>query len=527
MRDALLKVLAGREMQKLDEQAIEAGIPQLVLMENAARGAADVLVAVNGGVPARSWVVCGKGNNGGDGLATARHLHNRGSSVEVLLLGQPEQLSGAAAVCFSMLRATGLEPHAAADAGAASAWLSREPPPDVLVDAILGTGIDSAPRGLPAAAIEAIRRRPELPVFALDLPSGLSADSGAVPGVAIRAKWTATFAAPKVPHFVYPAAGACGRVEVVEISIPRGLLDAAPAVYWTGPPPLDWMPVREPEGHKGTYGRLLILAGSVGMTGAACLAAQAAVRGGAGLVTVACPASVSSIVATKTTESLTLPLPVAPDGGLAPESAGIVLSRLSQAGTSLLLGPGLGTADSTLQVVNRLLERVDTRLVLDADGLNCLAKGGDVSARLAARRAITLLTPHPGEMARLLGRHVGDRLADTRELAAASRSVVLLKGAGTVVSDGMHTFVSRTGNPGLATGGTGDVLSGLLGALLAQGLPAFRAAALGAFLHGLAGDLAAAELGLEALAAGDLADFLPDAWQRWRQVAAARGPHLH
>jgi NAD(P)H-hydrate epimerase len=514
-QDALQKVASGAEMQKLDARAIEAGVPGLVLMENAARGAVDVLVQELG-LPGRAWVVCGKGNNGGDGLAMARHLHNRGSSVEVLLLAEPQALQGDAAANLGMARALGLPLVSAVEPEAAVEWLGRSPAPDVLVDAIFGTGLTSAPRGLAAAAIEAISGRPELCVFAVDLPSGLSAESGAVPGAAVAARVTATFGLLKLPHVLYPAAARCGRVRVVEISLPRRLLDEAPAACWTGVPPCGWLPPRPADTHKGTYGRLLVVAGSPGMSGAAVLAARAAVRGGAGLVTVASSAATLPAIVAQAAEPLSLALPADPDEGLAPESVRLILRHLEAAGSALLLGPGLGSAPSTVEAVTRLVERVPACLVLDADGLNCLARAGDPAVRLAARPAPTILTPHPGEMARLLGRRVAERLADAAGFAAASRSVVLLKGAGTVVTDGAMSYVNPTGNPGMATGGSGDVLGGLLGALVAQGLPGLRAAVLAAYLHGLAGDLAAVELGQEALAAGDLVDFLPAAWKRWR-----------
>ena len=515
-RHPFQRVVTGAEMQKLDARAISSGIPGIVLMENASRGAVDVLVEELG-LPDRCWVVCGRGNNGGDGLAMARHLHNRGSRVETLLLADPEKLEGDAAANYRMIRAMGLALTSATEADNISRWLNRDPSPQVLVDAILGTGLNSAPRGPAAVAIEVINARRGLTVFAVDVPSGVSADSGTIPGPALAARVTATFGLRKVAHCVYPAAGRCGKVRVVEISLPLELIAQAPAACWTGPPPVEWLPPRDADTHKGSYGRLLIVAGSPRMTGAAALAAQSAVRGGAGLVTLACSESVHTVLASKITEALSLPLPAAPDGGLAPESVGIVLDHLDAAGSALLIGPGLGTADSTVEVVGRLVELVDTRMILDADGLNSLARDARPAERLASRPASTLLTPHPGEMARLLGRRVGDRLADARDFAAAARSVVLLKGAGTVISDGGHTHVNGTGNPGMATGGTGDVLSGLLGALLAQGLPTFRAAVLGAYLHGLAGDIAAEELGQEALAAGDLVDFLPDAWTHWRE----------
>jgi ADP-dependent NAD(P)H-hydrate dehydratase / NAD(P)H-hydrate epimerase len=511
----LHKVVAGATMQKLDARAIEAGIPGLVLMENAARGAVDVLVDALG-IPERAWVVCGRGNNGGDGLAMARHLHNRGSAVEVLLLAEPGALQGDAAANLRMARALELPIAVAADAQEASAWLGRRPGPSVLVDAILGTGLQSAPRGLAAAAIEAIEARPELCVFAVDLPSGLSGDAGSVPGAAIRARVTATFGLRKLPHVLYPAAARCGQVHVVEISLPRLFVEEAPAACWTGAPAREWMAPREADSHKGTYGRLLIVAGSPGMTGAAALAARAAVRGGAGLVTVGCVERAQETIAAKTTESLTLALPTDSDGGLALQSIGLILAHLETPGSTLLLGPGLGTVPSTVEAVTRLVEQVETRLILDADGLNCLAISGDTEARLAARPAATILTPHPGEMARLLGRRVEERLADAMSFAAAARSVVLLKGAGTVVTDGVEAYVNATGNPGMATGGSGDVLAGLLGALVAQRLPELRAGVLATYLHGLAGDLAAAAVGQEALAAGDMVEHLPAAWKRWR-----------
>ncbi len=510
------KVVTGLEMQHLDKRSIEGGIPSLVLMENAARGAVD-LVVEEMGLPSRVWIVCGGGNNGGDGLAMARHFHNRGSSrVEILLLGKRARLSPDAAANLRMLELSDVRIEARETQKSVRTWLSREPAPEFLVDAIMGTGLRAAARGLASDAIEAILSRPELRVVSVDLPSGLSGQTSVVPGRALVADLTLTFGLPKVPHFVFPAAAHCGKVRVIEISIPTKFLDEAEATYWTGAPHPFWLPTRPQDTHKGNYGRLLIVAGSRGLTGAACLAAEAAVRGGAGLVTVATPDNVHEIIEQKTTESMSIPLPTGIDGGLRLDCVQRILEAMGTKAGTLLIGPGLGTAPSTAQVVRRVLQQADGRVILDADGLTCLAQAGDPAALLAERPAATILTPHPGEMARLLGRRVSERLADAKNYAAQSRSVVVLKGAGTVISNGRSSFVLNVGNPGMASGGTGDVLAGLIGALVAQNLSAFRAAVLGGHLHGLAGDLAAEETGQESLAARDLITWLPQAWRHWK-----------
>jgi len=509
----VLPVLSAEEMRRLDRRAIETlGIPGATLMENAGRGAAEEIVRLlpRNGRGARVVVVCGKGGNGGDGFVVARRLKQRGARVAVWLAARPEEITGDPAPKLAALRRSGLRPVVIDDQRSLAESLGEA---DLVVDALLGTGSQGAPRGTTAAAITAINESRRF-VVALDIPSGLPADGGPPSGPAVRAEVTTTFAALKRGLVTGPGLDWTGRVAVVDIGIPdaeirRGvttfLLEASDVAAH--------VPRRRPSAHKGTYGRLLIVAGSVGKTGAAALAARAAMRSGAGLVTVATAASQQPIVATLVLEAMTEPVPETAARSVALK-AREVLDELADARDAIAVGPGLGLDAETQALARELAHDLRRPLVIDADALTALAGHLDTLRGAPAPRC---LTPHPGELARVLGRSVAeverDRIETARACAATYGVHLVLKGAGTVIAgpDG-GVFVNPTGNPGMASGGTGDVLTGILGALFARGLDPLAAIQTGVYLHGLAGDLAARRVGEEGLIASDVIAALPDAF---------------
>jgi NAD(P)H-hydrate epimerase len=498
-------------MRALDRYTIERlGVPGEVLMESAGRAVVEAVLALR---PREVLVVCGGGQNGGDGLVAARHLRALGVRVRAALVAEPR---GDAAAQLARARAFGV-PLEGGDFA---------PPAEggAIVDAIFGTGLA---RPVDGAAADAIRRigAADVPVVAVDLPSGIDADTGQVLGAAVRATVTVTFGQPKPGIALEPGRSLAGRVRVARIGIAGAAPNAEPAAeLWTSAAAAARLPPRPRDGHKGTFGHVLVVAGSEGKTGAAALAARGATRGGAGLVTVACPAGLNDILEVKCTEAMTAPVPDTAGRALAGTAEDALLALAAERDV-VALGPGIGRAAETAALVRAFCKRLERPLVLDADGLNAFA--GDAEA-LRARPAPTVLTPHPGEAARVLGSTAaavaGDRLGAARRLAAATGCVVLLKGAPSVIArPGEPPLVNPTGGPALASGGTGDVLTGLVAALLAQGLAPADAAGLGAWLHGLAGDRIAAERGPSGLVAEELADALPEAALALR-TAPVRAP---
>jgi hydroxyethylthiazole kinase-like uncharacterized protein yjeF len=506
-------------MRDLDRRAVaDLGMAGATLMENAGRGAAAALIELLPalGAPrraARVAIVCGKGGNGGDGFVMARWLRRRGLRPVVLLASRPDEVAGDAAVKLAAVRRAGVAPVVIEDAAAASPRLAEA---HVVVDALLGTGARGAPSGLTAALIESINASGR-PVVALDVPSGLPADGGAPLGPAIRAAATFTFAGLKYGLVQAPGLDFAGRVSVIPIGIPDAEVARSIRTWVVERADVAaHFPPRAREAHKGTYGSLLIVGGSLGKTGAAALAARAAMRAGGGLVTTATAQSQQPVVAGLVVESMTEPLAETAAGTVALAARERVL-ELARARDAVALGPGLGLDADTQELARRLAREIDRPLVLDADALTALAGRLDLLRGAPAPRC---LTPHPAEMARLLGVSVADvqrdRVAAAREVAECGVSVVL-KGAATVVAaaDG-RVFLNPTGNPGMASGGTGDVLTGIVGAMLARGLPAPDALVAAVYLHGSAGDLAAARLGEESLIASDLIESLPDAFAALR-----------
>jgi ADP-dependent NAD(P)H-hydrate dehydratase / NAD(P)H-hydrate epimerase len=493
---------AGQQ-RAIDAWAInDRGIPSLELMERAGAGLAEV---VRQRAPeGRIVVVAGKGNNGGDGLVVARLLREAGREVDVLLLAGGEELSGDARVNFDRL--PGPAPTHPFQAGA----LSGSHPPAAIVDAILGTGFIGEPREPARSAIAAINAAGDAVVCACDVPSGVDASTGEVAGDAVRADATVTFHASKPGLWISPGKMHAGQVTVIDIGIPEGP-PVTPSVGLISASVLDGVPHRAHDSTKFAAGALLVCGGSTGLTGAPCMAAEAAMRAGAGYVTALVPASLNMVFEQRLLEVMSVALPDK-DGALTQHALEVALERTERA-NAMVLGPGLGRTPGTFKLVRKLTAAVTIPLLLDADGLN--AHEGRLEA-LAEREAATVLTPHAGELARLLQTDSGEiaahRLRCVRDAAARADAVVLLKGDDTIVAapDG-RAAVSRGGAPALATAGTGDVLSGVIGAYLSKGMDPFHAACAGAFVHARAGRLAARTIGTEGVIAGDVIALLPRA----------------
>ncbi len=506
-------------MRVLDRRAVEQlGIPGATLMENAGRGAAIEIRAVlrRRGRPVRGLgvvVVCGKGNNGGDGFVVARILAGWGARVRVFLAGRAEDVQGDAALKLAQLGRSRIRPVDITDpSGMAQLKHALAASCGLVVDALLGTGVSGPAHGLIADAIDRINEC-GVPVVALDLPSGLSSDTGDAPGTVVRAMLTTTFAGLKRGLLLPPGRDLAGEVLVVPIGVPADeTLRGAGVFVIEAADMLRELPLRRRDAHKGDLGRLLIVAGSVGKTGAAALAGRAAMRTGAGLVTIAAPRSQQPIVAALVTEPMTEPLAETAAQTIA-LGAKDHLIALAAARDAVALGPGLGLDGETQTLVRDLARDLPVPMVIDADALTALAGHLDL---LTQARGPRCLTPHPGEMARMLGVSVAsvqaDRIETARRFATTYNAHVVLKGHTSVISaPGGPTFLNPTGNPGMASGGTGDVLTGMVGAFLARGRAPLAALCCATYLHGLAGDLAAQAKGEEGLIASDLVEAIPEA----------------
>jgi NAD(P)H-hydrate epimerase len=508
-----MRVLNTAQMREADRRTIEdVGIPAIVLMENAGREAAAAIeTAFDDIATFRIAILCGPGNNGGDGFVVARALAARGADVDVYVIGGAAASTGDARANLRVLQR--MDVVEIIEIANAAAWKVEGPDAlsaDVIVDAMFGTGVRVPLTGLYETIVADVNMVGN-PVVSIDLPSGLSADTPEVPGPAIHASMTVTLGAPKLPLVLPPAATSAGEMIVADIGIPAAIVDAldGPRVEVITRHDVRLLVVpRAADSHKGDYGRILIVAGSRGLTGSASLCARAALRSGAGLVTVATPASSAPVVASLGAEYMTLPLDEAPDGTVAASALDRLLAFKADV---IAVGPGLGRTASAAAVVHGLVARSSVPLVLDADALIAFAGNAD---RLVGRDGVDIVvTPHPGEMAALTGQSIddvqADRLEVARSFASAHRVHVILKGHRTLVAspDGA-VAINTTGNPGMATAGAGDVLTGMVAAWLAQRRDARDAARLAVYLHGLAGDLVAVDRGQVALVAGDLVDRL-------------------
>lgn len=495
-----LEPLPDAEQQRaLDEWAIgELGIAGVDLMERAGSGLAELVMqrAPQGPVA----VVCGKGNNGGDGFVAARLLRERGLDVSVLALAPADEYRGDARTNLERLPGDAPEQFSAERLRGARA----------IVDAIFGTGFSGSPREPAAGAIEAINDAGAAEVIACDVPSGVNGSTGEIEGVAVRADATATFHANKPGLWIAPGKANAGEVAVVDIAIPAGG-PARPDIGLISAAVLEAIPRRGRESTKFAAGSVLVCGGSTGLTGAPCMAAESAMRSGAGYVTALVPGSLNAIFEGQLLEVMTVPLPDE-DGSLTTDAVERVFARLDRA-DALVLGPGFGREDGALEAARRIAASAERPLLLDADGLN--AHAGKLKL-LAGRTAPTVLTPHAGELARLLETDSAavsaKRLASVRDAARRAHSIVVLKGDDTLVADpDGRVAVSRGGAAALATAGTGDVLSGVIGAFLAKSMDPFHAACAGVFVHASAGRLAAEEIGDEGVIASDVIGRLPAA----------------
>jgi ADP-dependent NAD(P)H-hydrate dehydratase / NAD(P)H-hydrate epimerase len=504
-----MRVLNSRQMRDADRRTIEDhGIPSLDLMENAGR---QVVAAMESAferlASMRVAVLCGKGNNGGDGFVVARTLFDKKIYARAFLVGQIADVKGDARTNLDRLRALGADVVEIADARAWAQQRADILDADLIVDALFGTGLNAPLTGLPGTVVADVNASGR-PVVAIDVPSGLSADSHEPIGPAIQASLTVTLATPKLPLVLPPAESLAGTLVVADIGIPAEAI-AGVEGPWIEMLAKDAMRAlvkpRAATGHKGNYGRVLVIAGSRGKTGAAALSAIAALRSGAGLVTVATPASCLPIVAALGAEYMTEPLDESGDGTVA---AGAVDRILEINADVIAIGPGLGQSPSARAVARGVVARARVPIVVDADGLNAFV--GEIDRLQGRPDAPILITPHPGEMARLTGFSIeavqARRLEVAQEFAARHRVFVVLKGHRTVIaSPAGKTYINMTGNPGMATGGTGDVLTGAIAAWIAQLGDVEKATTLAVHLHGLAGDLAAADEGEVGMIAGDVA----------------------
>ena len=505
-------IVTTAQMRDMDRLTIQKyAVPSLTLMERAGERITQAIVERFGRTVKKGvLVIAGKGNNGGDGLVVARLLKKKRIPSEVALLAKKNELAPDAAHNLgAYLKLKGkVSEISAASVGQLGALLRGK---GLLVDAILGTGIKNAVGGLYAEAIT-LMNASGVPTVAADIPSGLDSDSGMPLGVAVQAEMTVTLAYPKLGEVIYPGLNYVGELAVADIGIDsRAVKEVSPNIELLEREQVrQLVPTREPDTHKGTYGHALVMAGSRGKTGAAILTCRAAMRTGAGLVTLAAPRSLNNIFAGSLVEVMTEPLQddaaeeIEPPGDEA-------WRRLLDRKNSLLFGPGIGVNDSTRTVLRWLLRNLEIPWVIDADGLNTLALEID---RLRSARTPPMVTPHPGEMARLIGKDTAtvnrDRVGTARSFATERRCHVVLKGARTVIAtlDG-KVFINPTGNPGMASGGMGDALAGILAALLGQGLSAEDAMKLGVYLHGFVGDRVATENGEIGLIASDVIDGLP------------------
>ena len=509
-----MRLVSASEMQEIDRLTIrDMGIPGVVLMENAARGVTRIFLDhFNPRKKSHVVILCGRGNNGGDGYVIARYLHRAGLNVTVPILSALETITGDALINLDIIRRMKLK---ILEVPGSDEWDQLHQVIqgcDYIIDGILGTGLNSPVKGFFRQVIEEINKSHK-PVTAIDIPSGLNADTGQVMGVAVKANLTVTFGFPKLGQLIFPGAGLVGSLAGVDIGIPDIVANRISSRYkMTEPNDFNHRFMAEKEDiHKGNRGHLLVLAGSTGKTGAAALTALAAIRAGAGLVTIGIPESLNSILETKLTEAMTAPLPETREGSISIEAKEKIF-QLMDGKTALALGPGLSTNLDTISLIRDIVSGCRLPVVIDADGINALAGKLDVLINCKGR---AVLTPHPGEMGRLTGMKStdlqADRLGNSIEFVEQHGVCLVLKGAQTLITKpNGEIHVNPTGNRALSSGGSGDVLTGLIGGLLARGWPVSEAAIAGVYLHGLAADYLSEKMGRSGILAGELTAVLPE-----------------
>ncbi len=505
-----MKVARVDEMRALDRAAMDLGIFEDLLMENAGYAVYEVIRDNFGIAGKRFLVVSGVGNNGGDGLVVARKLYSMGGEVKVFVLGDPSRFKGPSRKNYEAALKIGLDVKVLEDLETFRRELSQC---HAVVDAIFGTGLTREVGGIHKEVIEAINAS-EKTVFSVDIPSGISGDTGAVMGIAVRADYTVTFGLPKVGNLLYPGYELCGRLYVSHISFPRYIYRDL-KIETNDPIPL---PPRRRDGHKGTFGRVLFVAGSKRYMGAPLLSSLSFLKAGGGLSYLATPESVSPFIATRACEVVLLPQKETPSGSISLKALDDLLD-FSKDVDLVVVGPGLSLDEETKELARRLISSLENPVLIDGDGITAVSE--DLSV-LKARRHPTAFTPHPGEMARLIGGSVQDvvkdRLGRLEKFVSETGSYVVLKGAHSLVAfpDG-RIFINPTGNPGMATAGSGDVLTGAVAAMFCLGLEFGEALRMGVFIHGFSGDLAAEVGGEDGITAVDIMEFLPEAMRMVRE----------
>jgi len=507
-----MKVSTVTQMRELDRGAIENfGIEALMLMENAGISTYDVVMKEFGAEGKRFAIFCGPGNNGGDGLVVARKVLSSGGSPFVFLLNSPEEYKGTARKNYEVITKLPVEVEEVSDIESIRAKVSQS---DAIVDAILGTGIRGEVGGIHREAIELINDSGKT-VFSVDIPSGVSGDTGKVMGVAVRAHFTITFGLPKLGNIMYPGFELCGKLYVSHISFPPYHYSREEILAEIGLP--SRLPPRSREGHKGTFGQALFIAGARNYFGAPYFSALSFLKAGGGYSRLATPTSIASFIANKGSEIVFLPMEETETGSLALDSAGKILPMANQM-DMVVLGPGLSLHPETQELVRSLAEKIEPPLIIDGDGITAVCE----DIRLIRRRkGATVITPHPGEMSRITGKSVDEVLDNKIDvLRSASMDlgcVIVLKGAHSLVGypDG-RVAINMSGNPGMGSAGSGDVLTGTIAGMHGLGLGIEEAVLTGVFVHGLSGDLAAEEKGEDGITAQDLLDYLPRAVRKLR-----------
>ena len=522
-------LVTSSEMQEMDRQTIESfGIPGRLLMENAGRGATRILLDhFSGCLKKNVGVMAGRGNNGGDGFVIARYLAQKGVNVSVYLLTKNNAVKGDAAANLKLLSSLEIPLIEMPDKVAFSKHKSKMRYFDLWVDAIFGTGLKSEVKGYFRDVINFINSLNK-PIFAVDIPSGLNSDTGQPCGACIRAQSTATFGFAKTGHFLYPGAAYTGRLKIVDIGIPNHIAEkVGPKQYLlTSKQVRSYFHPRPADTHKGSTGHLLIVAGSPGKTGAAAMTAMSAMRTGAGLVTLGIPKSLNPVIESQVLEAMTEPLPERQDETLGESAFDTIMNLISQK-KCLAIGPGLGQAEDTKKLVCRIIKESPVPVLVDADGLNNLAGNTTILKKL---KVPIVLTPHPGEMARLMDITVADvqhdRIKSSRDFAVNFNVHVVLKGARTVVAhpDG-KAYINPTGNSGMASGGMGDVLTGVIASLITQGFAPEAAAHAGVYLHGAAADTLAESIGPFGYLASDVMNAIPGEIKKLTEATSKPSDH--
>lgn len=515
-----MRIFTLEQIKKAEEKAVSLGDSFLSLMERAGKVCAETITAHYNLNAHPEWsiaVVCGRGKNGGDGFVIARIFQEKGIPCKIILAsGKPA--ADDAVIMYEKIKDMEIIDFQKQETQAAKIIDHA----DLLIDSIVGFGFHGAAKPELAKLLTLMNRAPAK-IAAIDLPTGLDCDSGIIAGESIHADLTVAISTLKPAHVTHPAAAFCGTVQTVSIEMPEECFAPYDKEIYTIETNLilQNLKPRKSDANKGSYGKVLSVCGSFQMPGAAVLAATGAVRGGAGLVTCACPHSIAAVIASHIAEPIFLPLPETEEGFLSEKALPSLLNALQKA-TVCLVGCGMGNRQDTSKIVKELILHAVCPIIIDADGINCLADNIDI---LKAAKSTLILTPHPGEMARLTGKSIADiqsdRITAAKEFAVQHQLVLILKGAGTIVTNGERVYVNTTGNPGMAKGGSGDALSGIIAALLAQGIPPLDAAACGVFLHGAAGDAAAHCFSQRGMTPTDLLAQLPLLLSQYEQQGDA------